>query len=109
MAFGLRFWVKLFSLSLFFFKEKFYSVFGSAGSSWLHGLSLATEGRATLVCLLCASHCDSFSHCGAWAPGAWASSVAVCRLSSCGSWALESRLSGCGAQVLLLGGMWEFF
>ena len=82
MAFGLRFWVKLFSLSLFFFKEKFYSVFGSAGSSWLHGLSLATEGRATLVCLLCASHCDSFSHCGAWAPEL-AGSVAVVQWLRC--------------------------
>ena len=29
-------------------------------------------------------------------------------MSSCGSSALENRLSSCGAQVLLLGGMWEF-
>lgn len=71
----------LLSLCLFS-KEKFYSVFGSAGSSWLHGLSLATEGRATLLCLLCASHCDSFSRCGAWAPEL-AGSVAVVQWLCC--------------------------
>ena len=35
-------------------------------------------------------------------------SVAVaCGLSSCGSWALERRLSSCGARALLLRGMWD--
>ena len=28
-------------------------------------------------------------------------------LSSCGSWALERRLSSCGARVLLLCGIWD--
>ena len=28
-------------------------------------------------------------------------------LSSCGSWALERRLSSCGARALLLCGMWD--
>ena len=28
-------------------------------------------------------------------------------LSTCGSWALEHRLSLCGAQALLLSGMWD--
>ena len=36
-----------------------------------------------------------------------ASVVVACRLSSCGSWALEYRLSSCGTQALLLCGMWD--
>ena len=36
------------------------------------------------------------SCCGAWALGVRASIVAVRGLSSCGSWALEHRLSSCG-------------
>ena len=35
----------------------------------------------------------------AWALGIWASVVAACGLSSCGSRALERRLSSCGTQV----------
>ena len=35
-------------------------------------------------------------------------SVVVARgLSSCGSWALERRLSSCGSRVQLLHGMWD--
>ena len=45
-----------------------------------------------------ASPCSGFS-CGASALGARASVVAVCGLSSCGSRALERRLSSCGAQA----------
>ena len=37
------------------------------------------------------------SHCGSQALGAWASIVVAYGLSSCGSWALEHRLSSCGA------------
>ena len=37
------------------------------------------------------------SHWGAQALCTQASVVAACRLSSCGSWALERRLSSCGA------------
>ena len=33
--------------------------------------------------------------------------VMTCRLSSCGSQALEHRLSSCGAQAELLCGMWD--
>ena len=33
--------------------------------------------------------------------------VAACGLSSCGSQALERRLSSCGAQAYLLRGMWD--
>ena len=46
-----------------------------------------------------ASHCDGFSCCGARALGMWDSVVVACGLSSCGSWALERRLSSCGARV----------
>ena len=41
-----------------------------------------------------ASHC-----CGAQALGAQTSVVVACGLSSCGSWALERRLSSCGIQA----------
>ena len=52
---------------------------------------------ATLRCSAQASHGGGFSCCGAQALGAWASVVVACGLSSCGSRALESRLSSCGA------------
>ena len=45
--------------------------------------------------------------CSAWALGAWASVVVACGLSSCGSRALERRLSSCGAWASLLRGMWD--
>ena len=44
---------------------------------------------------------------GAWALGVRASVVAACGLSSCGSRALEHRLSICGARALLLCGLWD--
>ena len=45
--------------------------------------------------------------CGARALGTWASVVVPHRLSSCGSWALERRLSSYGAQAYLLCSMWD--
>ena len=54
-----------------------------------------------------ASHCGGFSCCGAQALGAWASVVVAHGLSSCGSRALECRLSSCGAWAQLLCGMWD--
>ena len=39
--------------------------------------------------------------------GAWASVTAACGLSSCGSWALEYRLSSWGAWAWLLCGLWD--
>ena len=41
------------------------------------------------------------------APGARASTVVACELSSCGSWALERRPSSCGARAQLFHGMWD--
>ena len=39
--------------------------------------------------------------------GMQASVVVACRFSSCGSWALEHRLSSCGTRTQLLCGMWD--
>ena len=39
------------------------------------------------------------SHCGAQVVGVWALVVVACRLNSCGSQALEHRLSSCGARA----------
>ena len=54
---------------------------------------------ATVRCGAWASHCGGFSCCGARALGMWASVVVARGLSSCGSWALEHRLSSCGARA----------
>ena len=62
-------------------------------------LSVVAVSRVTLCCGVQASPCGGFSCCGAWALGMWASVVVAHRLSSCGSWALERRLSSCGARV----------
>ena len=75
-------------------------IFGCVGSSLLlTGLLYLRRAGATLRCSARASHCGGFSHCGAWALGARASVVVACGLSSCGSQALERRLSSCGARV----------
>ena len=55
-----------------------------------------------------ASHCSGFSCYGARALGVQASVVVVHGLRSCGSWALEPKLSSCGAWAQLLRGMWNF-
>ena len=47
------------------------------------------------------------SRCGAWALGVRASIVVARGLSSCGSQALEHRLSSCGTRAELLCGMWD--
>ena len=68
-----------------------------------------------------ASHCSGFSRCGAQALGTWQVSVGAARrlsscgmqalertgLSSCGSRAIECRLSSCGSWTLLLRSMWD--
>ena len=60
--------------------------FSSCGQRGL--LSVAVRRLLIAVALLC---------CGAWALGAQASVVVARELSSCGSRALEHRLSSCGA------------
>ena len=56
---------------------------------------------ATLRCGARASHCIGFSCCGAQALGVWASIVVARGFSSCGSRALELRLSSCGTWALV--------
>ena len=66
----------------------------------MHGLSLvAATGAYSSFCNARASHCGGFSYCGAWALGVRASVVVACGLSSCGSRALERRLSSHGARA----------
>ena len=69
--------------------------FSSCGKWWL------------LCCSARASHCGGFSCCGARALGVRASVVVAHGLSSCGSRALERRLSSCGTRAQLLDGMWD--
>ena len=56
----------------------FIFIFGRAGS-WLlcMGFLQLLGAEATLCCSVQASHGCSFSHCGAWALGAWAAEVAA--------------------------------
>ena len=88
---------------------KFYLfIFGCIGCSLLcAGFLQLRRAGATLCCGARASHCSGFPCCGTWALGTWASAVAARGLSSCGSQALERRLSSCGAWAQLLRGMWD--
>ena len=70
--------------------------FSSCGKRGL--LFVAVRGLLIAVASLC---------CGARALGVWASVVVAHGLSSCGSWALERRLSSCGTRAELLRGMWD--
>ena len=100
-----------------YFTYLFYLfIFGCVGSSLLRAcfLQLRRAG-ATLRCSAWASHCGGFSCCGARALGMRAS-VVVARgrpqlwlagIRSCGSRALERRLSSCGARASLLRDIWE--
>ena len=90
-----------------FLKLSFYFV-GCIGSSLLRtGFLQLRRAGATLHCNVWASHCSGFSCCRARALGAWASVVAACRLSSCGTQALEhAGFSSCHAwaqQLWLMG------
>ena len=60
---------------------------------WLRWVFVAARGLSLVA------GSGGFSCCGAWALGAQASVVAARRLSSCVSWALERRLSSCGARA----------
>ena len=64
--------------------------------------SVGLASRACSVAVAQVSHCDGFSCCRAQALGAWAS-----QLSSCGSWALEHRLSCCATWTWLHCGVWD--
>ena len=94
----------------FFFYKFIYLfiIFGGVGSALLGaGFLQLWRAGATLHCGARASHCSGFSCCRARALGARASVVVARGLSSCVSWALERRLSSCGARAQLLRGMWD--
>ena len=94
--------LKLINLFMYLF------IFGCFGSLLLCvGFLQLWRAGATLRCGVWASHCGGFSFCGAWALGAWASVVGPHGLSSCGSQALEWRLSSCGSRAQLLRGTWD--
>ena len=82
-----------------------FSVLGLCCCTWAF-LWLQRAG-ATLRCGARASHCGGFSCCREQALGTRASVVVARGLSSCGSRALECRLSSCGAQAQLLRSMWD--
>ena len=83
-------------------------IFGCVGSSLLRaGFLQLQRAGATLSCGAQASHCSSFSCCGAQALGTRASVVVAGGLSSCGPRALERRVSSCGAWAQLLRGLWD--
>ena len=63
---------------------------------WLCWVFIVTSWLS-LGAVVWASHRGGFSRCGARAPGTRVFIVAACGLSSCGSQALEHRLSGRGA------------
>ena len=64
-----------------------------------HGLSLVVASRGYFRCGVRSSHCSGFSCCGAQALGMRVSVTVACRLSSCGSWALERTLGSCGVRA----------
>ena len=99
---------KYFNSTFFFKLSNLFFIFGCVGSSLLHmGFLQLWRAGATLHCSVRASHCGGFSCCQAWALGVRASVVATRGLSSCGSRALECRLSSCGTWAQLLLGMWD--
>ena len=86
--------------SFFFFINLFIYLLATLGLlCCARAFSSCSERGSTLHCGAWASHCSGFSYCGAWALGVWASVGVACELSSCGSRALEHRLSSCGAQA----------
>ena len=88
---------------LFFFLNLFY-LFIYFWLCWVfvavHGLSLvvASGGYSSL-------HCAGFSL--QWLLLLQSTGSSCMGFSSCGSWALECRLSSCGARAQLVCGMWD--
>ena len=90
-------------------KKKIYAfIFGCAGSSLLRGLFSSCHEQGLLCnCYTQASHCSGLSCGRAQTPGTLASAATARGLSSCGSQALEHRLSSCSARVWLLHSMYD--
>ena len=92
---------------IFFFKDLF--LFYSLAVPGLCCCTWAFSGCSGLGAPLWVQ-CEGFSgwrllFCGEPAPGTWTSVAVTCRLSSCGSLALEHRLSSCGTRVIR--GTWD--
>ena len=83
--------------------------FGYGGSLLLHkGFSLVAAESGSNFSFQCT--CFSLQWVllfGAQALGSWASAVAARGHSSCGSWALDHKLSSCGAWACWPLGMWD--
>ena len=89
-----------FKLMPLFLKYIYLFIFGCIRSLLLRmGFLQLQQTGATLRCGARASHCSGSSCCGARALGTWASVVVALGLSSCGSRALERRLSSCGTRA----------
>ena len=93
------FWKNFFFLIYFIYSFLFVFVFGCVGSLLRVGFLQLRRAGATLHCGSQTSHRGGFSCCGAQALGARASVVVACGLSSCGSRALEHRVSSCGSRA----------
>ena len=83
-------------LSFFFFYKFIYLFLAALGLCYCVRAFSSCVEWLPLCCGVRASHCGGFSCCGAWTLGVQASVVAAHELSSCGSLALERRLSSCG-------------
>ena len=82
----------------------YFFIFGFAGSLLLHGFCLIMASRGYSLVAVCRLLIVVASHCRAWALG-HAGFLAVVRgLNSCGSQALEPRLSSYGTWTWLLRG-----
>ena len=87
-------------MGLYFLFFNFIFIFGCVGSLLLRaGFLWLRRAGATLRCGAWASHCGGSSCCRAQALGVRASVVVACGLRSCGSRALERRLSGRGTRA----------
>ena len=83
-------------------------IYGCVGSSLLSaGFLQLRRAGATLHRGAWASHCSGISCCRARALGTRASVIVAHRVRSCGSRALEHRLSSYGARAQLIRGMWD--
>ena len=95
--------VLFFNLFILFIYFWLLWVFIAAFVSFLY----LRRAGATLRCCAWASHCGGFSCCRARALRTQASVVAARKLGSCGTRALECRLSSFGSWALLLRGTWD--
>ena len=86
------FLINLFIYLVWFLKKIFLTFFflaalGLCCSAW--AFSSCDKWGLLFIVVCWFSHCGGFSCCGAWGLGLWASVVAACMLSSCGTQALE--------------------